>query len=644
MLWALLVDAAVETFLSGAPVRWWVAGIVAAFLGSAIVALRVPRTRVSWSSHATASVLVLLGLLAWTAWLPEGLIHGVQMFRQPTPVVLSAVSALAVAVAGLVLVRLNWLPWWGRAVLGLLALYGVTAFTVGVIDAVPYPNLLQGGSQRGRLPSWLQGAFIGMLIAVPLAMVVAIFDALRHLRAAERRRWGLQQSFALGLATLMAVSGFTTNGVPVVGVAGPGRARQSTQEIAGPVVDAYRELGRAFTATPAGASVSSEQAPDRVDKMFKFIDESRHTVPRDEFDLQEVVKGVGRNPQKLFEWTRDNTSFVAYQGVLRGDKGVLLDRLGNSLDRSLLLGAVLRAAGQAVRLARGTLSEPEAKALLRNVRPFPYFDARTGPGPSADAVEAFVQQYAGQNGLDARRLTSALRDARDRQHRATEMVQTRAVAQAAKLAAAVGHPGPETNLRENAQQIEAVRDHWWVQWQSEGQWIDLDPTLPDARPGSTLTSLASTAELRDFRNLGHGLLHTVQIRVVIEVWTQGRVTEVPVLTHELFPAALVGQTITLEQVPGHWPDDLDRSPKDALERLKQAVLAETTWQPILTVGSQRVPGNTFNQYRRSHRRPAGHEQDGGGCARIGQGHRRDAQRIPQSTHTAGVVRAEPGHG
>ena len=88
VLWALLVDAAVETFLSGAPVRWWVAGIVAAYLGLAAVVWRASGDRFGWSRRATASLFVLLGVLALSAWMPDGLTHGVRMLKQPAGIVL----------------------------------------------------------------------------------------------------------------------------------------------------------------------------------------------------------------------------------------------------------------------------------------------------------------------------------------------------------------------------------------------------------------------------------------------------------------------------------------------------------------------------------------------------------------------------
>src|SRR6185312_8252082 len=32
----------------------------------------------------------------------------------------------------------------------------------------------------------------------------------------------------------------------------------------------------------------------------------------------------------------------------------------------------------------------------------------------------------------------------------------------------------------------SLRDHWWLQVQQNGNWVDEDPTLPNAQPGSHL--------------------------------------------------------------------------------------------------------------------------------------------------------------
>ena len=66
---------------------------------------------------------------------------------------------------------------------------------------------------------------------------------------------------------------------------------------------------------------------------------------------------------KLFEWVRGSPYWVPYRGSLRGPTGVLMDRLGSSLDRSLLLAELLRTAGHQARLVRAELSERRPKSF-----------------------------------------------------------------------------------------------------------------------------------------------------------------------------------------------------------------------------------------------------------------------------------------
>src|SRR5208282_5356496 len=139
---------------------------------------------------------------------------------------------------------------------------------------------------------------------------------------------------------------------------------------------------------------------DHLDKMFPKLEQAERRMPRDTFDMQAVIDKVGKDPQKLFEWVRDNTYFVPYRGLLRGDKGVLMDRLGNSLDHAMLLYAMLRNIGQPVRLAHGALTEDQAQDVLSKVRPFPSFKDGAGLASSEAATNAFVKQNADQNDVD----------------------------------------------------------------------------------------------------------------------------------------------------------------------------------------------------------------------------------------------------
>src|SRR5205823_11419502 len=100
---------------------------------------------------------------------------------------------------------------------------------------------------------------------------------------------------------------------------------------------------------------------DEMERAFKALEAAEKEIPRDTFDPKAIVDKVGKEPDKLFEWVRDNTYWVPYQGCLRGPTGVLMDRLGSNLDRALLLAELLRTAGHQVRLAHAELTKEQAR-------------------------------------------------------------------------------------------------------------------------------------------------------------------------------------------------------------------------------------------------------------------------------------------
>ena len=590
-LYIAVMDAAVETFLSGSPVRWWVVGGVAAYLAASAALWRYRPSvwqRMGWSARASASFFLLLGLLAFTVWLPGGLTDGIRVAGQSTSRVLSLFTTVVIGLAGVSLVRLSWLPRWAKVAAGLLAAYGLAAFVVGMVNGAEFAALLHGDSLWTRLPAWLQGAFLGALVVVPAGLLLHAAHMFKVAPGASRA-WDLRQGIAMAMSVLIAVSAFTGTGA-----IGP---QPSAAEIVQPAANSFQELGEAMAGPKPKTPPTPDQVADKLEKLFPMIEQEERQIPRDTFDMQAVMDKVGKDPQKLFEWVRDNTYFVPYRGLLRGDKGVLMDRLGNSLDRAMLLYAMLRNIGQPVRLAHGALTEDQAQDVLSKVRPFPSFEERTGAASSAAATDAFVKQYADQNHVNAAKIRNALNQLTAQQQRAKELVQKRVAAQAAMIAAAVGRPPASALAEERANQVRAVSDHWWVQWQNGPNWLDLDPTLPDAQPGKTLTAVQATATPTNYSDLGDDLLHTVQIKVVIEVWKHGHVSEVPVLTKELLPADLIGEPIVLRQIPVAWPQDLNLfQEKNPLERFKQTVLAQTEWLPVLSVGSQNVSRYSFNDY------------------------------------------------
>src|SRR2546427_5861801 len=67
--------------------------------------------------------------------------------------------------------RLRVLRLGGRFAVALLPVSAVAAFVSGVATGRPYPDLFHGGSLWTRLPFWLQGAFVGSFVVLPLALV-----------------------------------------------------------------------------------------------------------------------------------------------------------------------------------------------------------------------------------------------------------------------------------------------------------------------------------------------------------------------------------------------------------------------------------------------------------------------------------------
>ena len=77
----------------------------------------------------------------------------------------------------------------------------------------------------------------------------------------------------------------------------------------------------------------------------------------------------------MFHFVRDEIRYEPYVGVLRGALGTLLCRAGNSLDRSLLLAALLQKAGFKRRSPADNLTAQQAQILFNRlfepVKPLP---------------------------------------------------------------------------------------------------------------------------------------------------------------------------------------------------------------------------------------------------------------------------------
>src|SRR5262245_2284897 len=99
-----------------------------------------------------------------------------------------------------------------------------------------------------------------------------------------------------------------------------------------------------WTGAFEAAAVPTTGATDpasQLEQSLQAIADGDRDLPRDTFDPAYVVQRLGTKPEDILAWVRDQTLWVPYRGLLRGDVGVLMDRVGNSLDRTYLLATLL---------------------------------------------------------------------------------------------------------------------------------------------------------------------------------------------------------------------------------------------------------------------------------------------------------------
>lgn len=312
----------------------------------------------------------------------------------------------------------------------------------------------------------------------------------------------------------------------------------------------------------AASAMGKAEMEEVVAEIRELNDLAKHALTdlnAERFDRARVLEQTGSDLQRIADWVAGNTRWVPYRGALRGPEGVFLDRQGNSLDRSLLLSALLEDAGFDTRLARATLPRPTVEQLLRR-------DALRSSGPRPI------------DGLPDRHARSVL---------------ARAVEQAEVLARIVSpsHRFGETDVQQ------AVADHWWVEVKAGAGWEAFDVLL-----SGDLQSMRPTAEQRfDPGELPGNQFHAVTVRLVIERWADGRVAEEVPLSHTVRAAASPVQHLELSFLPfGFEP-----APEGARGSDSIRAAAETTeqWLPLLRSAGVRVRQQGFSRAGRLEQAP-----------------------------------------
>jgi transglutaminase-like putative cysteine protease len=271
-------------------------------------------------------------------------------------------------------------------------------------------------------------------------------------------------------------------------------------------------------------------------------------MPETDWEIPALVTELQLDPERAFEFVRDRIGFDPYQGELRGAQGTLAARSGNSLDRALLLAALLRQMLVPVRFAIVDLDDADAAAVLaRSVEP----PAAPLPSPAASLLPSLdVQALSDRAHRDYARLRTVLGDLIDS---ATSTADT---------------PG-----------LDAVRHHVWVQAGVGPEWVDMDPTLSDAMVGSPIEPATSTAS-----DLPLSEQDTVTVRLVAETLVNGALTPSTILERSLDAPTASASRIFLYFQP---------STSSLGGAITAALTGDVSWVPVLLIDRTTELGSAF---------------------------------------------------
>lgn len=247
------------------------------------------------------------------------------------------------------------------------------------------------------------------------------------------------------------------------------------------------------------------------------------------------VEALGQTlstPQAAFEFVRDQVALEPYPGIMKGVRATLITRGGNSLERALLLAALLKHNGVSATIAHGKLPPDQAQQLLQQIATEPgsfehVLQSLANHGPAAKLTD-HQQEFGKRLDQQGEQAGGALRDAVDKN---LPMVQS-----------SLKRAGLPSATAATSRQLEALEDHYWVQATVEDQTVDFDPSLKGATPNQKLTDAIDTF---DPESPADSLFQRVQLRLVGEFLENGNLQNRDLLSKEVNAADLFGKNIRL---------------------------------------------------------------------------------------------------
>jgi transglutaminase superfamily protein len=275
-------------------------------------------------------------------------------------------------------------------------------------------------------------------------------------------------------------------------------------------------------------------------------------IPAIEWDVGSRAEALGPGLEPAFTYVRDAIRYEAYAGVLRGAAGAYRARAGNAADRALLLARLLEMKKVKTRYAFGTLSAADQDRLWRRVfdTGIPLAQGLTGGGGPTDSGKAFRRR-----------------------------VHARASRDYSVVRAALGDRLPPVTRPTREEVLAEMNPHVWVEAEVGGQWIDLDPSFPDQKPGIPAVKAERTAA-----EMPADLYQRVSIRLVLEQLHDGKLEPATLLELSRNAVDLVDQQVFVVHAPGK---------PVPLGGLGASLGGYVTWTPAVWIGGDFNWGKTF---------------------------------------------------
>jgi hypothetical protein len=231
----------------------------------------------------------------------------------------------------------------------------------------------------------------------------------------------------------------------------------STQSYLNRTVAAVDLAAQMFSTGPAEPTAT----PDPLVSKLRDMDAR---IPASEYTLSALDETLPNNPLAINDFVRDHVGTDIYNGAMRGPLGAWMNRAANPTDKLLLVAWLLVHKGIHIQFVRGTLSQAEREQILtdsRNTAPVFTIPNHSQKPDIANYVN-YVRSCVAAGEQFARWASRKLADG--------------------KVALGTGAV--------DSSKIDPR--HYWLQVDSGGKLLDLDPTVKSLKDGEHLATEDST--------------------------------------------------------------------------------------------------------------------------------------------------------